>query len=75
VDEGIIFLTGELGRGISLKMKNDAHVFVVSSENKFSESQVLQMIGRGSRSFGKCTGYIYIVFKYAALLLNGSSFE
>ena len=55
-----MFLSGELGRGVSLKMKNDAIVFVISYHDKFGLSAVRQMIGRGSRSFGRCVGYVYL---------------
>ena len=54
-------MDGELGRGISVKMKNDAIVFMIDTKGSFGESQVRQMTGRGSRSFGKCTGYYYMI--------------
>jgi RecG-like helicase len=65
VSEAVLFMNGELGRGISLKMNNDAIVFVISSKNSFGLSQVKQMIGRGSRSFGKCIGYVFLVNVFA----------
>ena len=52
-------MDGELGRGISVKMGNDAIVFIVDEKGKFGMSQVQQMTGRGSRSFGKCVGRFY----------------
>ena len=54
-------MDGELGRGISVKMRNDAIVFMIDTQGSFGESQVRQMTGRGSRSFGKCTGYYYTI--------------
>ena len=67
-------MDGELGRGISVKMKNDAIVFMIDTKGSFGESQVRQMTGRGSRSFGKCTGYYYQINKLtlseSALKLN-----
>lgn len=72
--EGVLFMDGELGRGISVKMKNDAIVFIIDTKGSFGESQVRQMTGRGSRSFGKCTGYYYQINKLtlseSALKLN-----
>ena len=59
--EAVLFMDGELGRGISVKMRNDAIVFMIDTKGSFGESQVRQMTGRGSRSFGKCTGYYYTI--------------
>jgi hypothetical protein len=54
-------MDGELGRGISVKMLTDAIVLVVDTKSTFGLSQVHQMTGRGSRSFGKCTGRYYLI--------------
>lgn len=50
-------------RGYDLKLAKDALVLVLAYENGFPWSQVNQMFGRGSRSFGISRGY-YFTWKF-----------
>ena len=62
VQSGVIFLASKLARGVSLKMDRDAIVFTVFlSPSLPGLNLVRQMVGRGSRSFGRCIGYVYAI--------------
>lgn len=60
LEVGVFFIEKELGRGLDPKFKVDGYVCVIESggdldspikvESTFSESEVLQYMGRGSRS-------------------------
>jgi hypothetical protein len=54
-------LASNLARGVSLKMARDAVVFTVFLTTKPGLNEVRQMVGRGSRSFGRCVGYTYVI--------------
>jgi hypothetical protein len=59
-ETGVFFIKRELGRGLDPKFKVDAYVCVIESggdidevnrvESDFTESDILQYMGRGSRS-------------------------
>jgi hypothetical protein len=62
VQAGVIFLASNLARGVSLKMDRDAVVFTVFLSSSLPGlNLVRQMVGRGSRSFGRCIGYVYVL--------------
>lgn len=46
-------------RGLDLKLASDATVMILTSEKGFKWSQVNQMFGRGSRSFGIPRGFYF----------------
>lgn len=52
----LIFFDRSLGRGISLKLGEDATALVVCTFDDFDHNDVKQMIGRSNRSFGRCNG-------------------
>ena len=43
-------------RGYDVKLALDAHVIVHQTQKGFKLSEIRQMLGRGSRSFGQCVG-------------------
>ena len=60
---GVWFVSPAFSRGYDLKFGKDAFVIVVDSikpEKKFNLTQVQQMVGRGSRSFGISHGYVLL---------------
>ena len=48
-------------RGLDLKLRMDAHVIVFDDRELFKFSDVLQAIGRGSRSQGQSSGTIFVL--------------
>ena len=71
LESGVFFIMKELGRGLDAKFKVDAYVCVIESggdldnmfrvESDFTESDVLQFMGRGSRSQGQAKGCFYMI--------------
>lgn len=60
---GIYVIGTKWYRGYDLKLAKDALVLVLAYEDGFPWSQVNQMFGRGSRSFGISRGY-YFTWKF-----------
>lgn len=60
---GIYVIGTKWSRGYDLKLANDAIVLVLAYEKGFPLSQVNQMFGRGSRSFGISRGF-YFTWKF-----------
>ena len=71
-DKGVFFFDRQLCRGADPKFKVDSHVCIfedtVQFENKgqkrpneFKESEVLQIMGRSSRSQGQGKGTFYMI--------------
>ncbi len=48
-----------LQRGVSLRLGKEAVVILLMTTNKWSLTDVQQMIGRGCRSMGKAHGYVF----------------
>ena len=71
LESGVFFIMKELGRGLDAKFKVDAFVCVIESggdlddrfrvDSEFTESDVLQFMGRGSRSQGQAKGCFYMI--------------
>ena len=57
--KGIFVCHASLQRGFDLKLARDAYVFILVIKKGFALSEVRQMLGRGSRAFGTCTGAYY----------------
>lgn len=55
----IYVLDRTLARGYDLKLQADAVTFVVAFKNEIAYSEYVQMLGRGSRSFGIAKGFYY----------------
>lgn len=58
-DKGVLFIPFEFCRGLDLKFKVDAHCVILDTLDKFKESDILQAMGRASRSQGQGEGTIY----------------
>jgi hypothetical protein len=71
LEAGVFFIKKELGRGLDPKFKADAYVCAIESggdlddlnrvESDFTESDVLQFMGRSSRSQGQAKGCFYMI--------------
>ena len=65
---GIYVIATKRSRGFDLKLAKDAIVLVLAYDEGFPWSQVNQMFGRGSRSFGISRGY-YFTWKFPKLAI------
>ena len=60
-DCGIFIVEKVYCRGLDVKLKVDAHCLVFGNGSDIKESDVLQMMGRGSRAQGQGKGTFYMM--------------
>ena len=60
-DNGIFVVEKVYCRGLDVKLKADAHCIVFGNGPDLKESDVLQMMGRGSRAQGHGKGTFYML--------------
>lgn len=56
---GIFIVSDSLSRGFDLKLAVDGYVMMLVEGRGYDLTQVRQMLGRGSRAQGTCTGAIF----------------
>jgi hypothetical protein len=71
LEKGVFFIMKEFGRGLDPKLKKDAFVCIYEGvcdlefkdrvEPQFTESEVLQIFGRGSRQQSQGKGCFYMI--------------
>ena len=52
----------KLSRGTDIKLMKDAHVFICAVTGDFPLDEAIQMLGRGTRSFGESEGTYYSLY-------------
>ena len=56
---GVLLLTREEGRGVDTRFRKDAIVLIATEVSNYHE--LLQMVGRSSRTKGVCEGILYVI--------------
>ena len=56
---GLLLLTREEGRGVDTRFRKDAIVLIATEVSNYHE--LLQMVGRSSRTRGVCEGILYVI--------------
>lgn len=60
---GVWVMSKELDRGFDIKLSSDAYVIIKPETKGFTHTEVRQMVGRGSRTFGQSVG-AYLTYEF-----------